>query len=113
MNNFGLENLLNFNTRQQAMLDVVLIDIGDYEMAPKLAPIATNDHCAILLKGQLIKSTKYRKVLERKMTSARKRLVLLEVAQQSRESILSANAVNEKDEGLTSGYRDHFKHRPV
>ena len=62
---FGLHNIVNFTTREDAMLDLMLTDIADYKTPSKLAPLASNDHCCILLDGQPVKSTKYSKILRR------------------------------------------------
>ena len=49
---FGLRNIVNFSTRGDAMLDLMLTDMEDYKTPTKLAPLASNDHCCILLRSE-------------------------------------------------------------
>lgn len=54
---FGLRDLVNFSTRGDAKLDLVLTDIEEYSDPTKLAPIAHNDHCccaAYLSRGKSV-----------------------------------------------------------
>ena len=42
---YGLSNLVNFHTRGNATLDLILTDICEYTNAIKLSPLDRNDHC--------------------------------------------------------------------
>jgi hypothetical protein len=81
---FGLSNVVNFNTRGDAiMLDLILTDIPSYTFCDKLAPIANNDHCCILLRGEGNLPSRYVKRQKRLVIHPRKLLVLKELAEQS------------------------------
>jgi exonuclease III len=45
---FGLSNIVNFPTRHDVTLDLILTDLTAYiDQVDKLAPLGTNDHCCI------------------------------------------------------------------
>ena len=97
---FGLRNIVNFNTRQDALLDLILTDIPDYKDPVQLAPLANNDHCCIILDGQPVKSTKYTKIMRRKFTPQRKNLILADIARENWDSVVTASTVHEKVNAL-------------
>lgn len=47
---FGLNDMVNLSTRFDNKLD--LTDINEYQPAHKLAPVADDDHCCILVKAR-------------------------------------------------------------
>ena len=56
----GIENLINFNTRNDAKLDLVLTNIVEYQPAIQLAPISNNDHwCVFVKSNHAIKPPKF------------------------------------------------------
>ena len=97
---FGLRNIVNFNTRQDALLDLILTDIPDYKDPVQLAPLANNDHCCIILDGQPVKSTRYTKIMRRKFTPQRKNLILADIAMEKWESVINAPNVHDKVDAL-------------
>ena len=97
---FGLQNLVNFNTRQDAILDLMLTDISDYKNPMQLAPLANNDHCCIILDGQPVKSTRYTKIMRRKFTPQRKNLILADIAIEKWELVINAPNVHDKVDAL-------------
>ena len=93
---FGLSNVVNFNTREDAMLDLILTDISSYKSCENLAPIANNDHCCILLRGEGNLPSCYVKKQKRLVTHPRKLMVLKDLAEQSWSSVLNAQDINSK-----------------
>ena len=77
---FGLSNVVNFNTREDAMLDLILTDISSYKSCEKQAPIANNDHRCILLQGEGNLPSRYVKKQKRLVTHPRKVMVLKDLA---------------------------------
>ena len=82
------------------MLDLMLTDIADYKTPSKLAPLASNDHCCILLDGQPVKSTKYSKILRRKFTPQLENLILADIARKTWDTVFQAHDVNDKVDAL-------------
>lgn len=110
---YGLKNLVKFNTRKDALLDLILTDITYYQQAIKLAPLATNDHNTILLERKSIKQHTYTKTVRRLYTEDRKHQVLAEIAKINWNCVLSAPSVHEKASILQQVVRDIVdKHCP-
>ena len=78
------------------MLDLILTDISSYKSCEKLAPIANNDHCCILLRGEGNLPSRYVKKQKRLVTHPRKLMVLKDLAEQSWSSVLNAQDINSK-----------------
>jgi hypothetical protein len=96
-----IKNLVHFNTRNEARLDLVLTNIPEYKSAVKLAPICNNDHCCILLNSDKApKPARYTRTTKRTINTDRKARVLCDLAQQSWETVLTANSVHNKVEAL-------------
>ena len=70
---FGLRNLVDFITREDFKLDLVLTNVAEYESPTKLAPIANNDHCCFLINGVQYHRSNYTKVTKRIVTPERKK----------------------------------------
>ena len=97
----NLRNLVNFPTRNEATLDMLLTDIPEYKTLTKLAPIANNDHCCILLDGVPAASTsRYRRVIKRKVTEQSKVNIYITIAQETWDTVIDPSNVHEKDEAL-------------
>ena len=96
-----IESRVNFNTRENAMLDLVLTNITEYQLATELSPICNNDHCCILLKARKAKKTpKYVRKKSRLITPERKNRVLCDLARETWNSVLAASNVHAKVEEL-------------
>ena len=94
-------SLVNFNTREQAKLDLVLTNIAEYKPAEELSPIANNDHCCILVKGNIAKKApRYIKTTRRIITPVRKARVLCDLAKQDWNAVLSSPDPDSKTEAL-------------
>ena len=93
---FGLRDLVDFTTRENSKLDLVLTDVAEYDSPTKLAPIANNDHCCILLKGVQYHRSNYTKVKKRIVTPERKKDLLTDLASISWDAVLNATNVNDK-----------------
>jgi len=65
---FGLRTLVDFTTYGNAMLDLILTDISEYDMCEKIAPTVNNDHCCVLLKGKAEQAENYIKLKRRIVT---------------------------------------------
>ena len=65
---FGLRQLVNFDTRGEAVLDLMFTDISEYTNPTRLAPLVTNDHCCIMLSsfslGSIYRTTSRRRIAE-------------------------------------------------
>ena len=96
-------NLVNFNTRDHAKLDLVYTNIKEYEPATELPPISNNDHCCILVKGTYARRTsKYVTTKKRLITPERKSRVLCDLACENWEEVLSPDVLHQKVEALHS-----------
>ena len=93
----GLHDLVNFTTRQDRKLDLILTDIPDYKVPKKLAPLSTNDHCCIYLPGEGMTRSNYIKVKRRVV---RKNYVLLDLAMQDWSIILNDDNVHNQVKSL-------------
>ena len=93
---FGFRDLVNFTTRADAKLDLVLTDEEEYTEALKLAPIAQNDHCCILVEGKLCQKSKYTKVKRRLITPERKQDLLANLAATDWNEVICAPSVHSK-----------------
>lgn len=93
---FGLRDLVNFTTREDAKLDLVLTDVAEYGSPTKLAPISNNDHCCILLNGVQYHHSNYTNVKRRLVTPERKKDLLADLASISWDTVLNANCINDK-----------------
>ena len=93
---FGLSDLVTFNTRESAKLDLMLTDISEYQPAVKLAPLAHNDHCCILVKGQMFKNNSYVRINKRLATPKRKNSFLAELAATDWGNVLHSPSVHTK-----------------
>ena len=100
MEQCNLKNLVNFNTRNEAMLDYVLTDINEYEPAIELSPLANNDHCSILVKGTGLRSKNYSRFKKRIITPQRKAAVNAAIAEQDWISVFDAPDVHSKVDAL-------------
>ena len=96
----GFHDLVNFNTRQDRKLDLILTDISDYKIPQKLAPLAANDHCCVYLPGEGMTRRNYIKLQRRLVTPERKNSVLLDLAMQDWSIILIDNNVNSQVRSL-------------
>ena len=96
----NLTNLVTFHTRENATLDLILTDIAEYSPATKLAPIADNDHCCLLLNGVPPKTRKYQRVVRRMVNEHSKRALYQAVALESWSGVLEAQTVDGKVEAL-------------
>ena len=91
-----LANLVDFNTREGAKLDLLLTDIQEYEKAVELSPISNNDHCCILLNGVRCRSRKYKHIKKRMITQERKHSVYRDIALETWQSVYDAKDVHDK-----------------
>ena len=79
-----ITNVVNFNTRENAQLDLICTNISEYQSAVELSPICNNDHCTILLKShKASKTPKYIRTNRRLITAERKNRVLCDIAKES------------------------------
>ena len=99
---FGLRDLVNFPTRDQAKLDLMLTDVDEYDHPIKLAPISHNDHCCILLEGKQFHRSNYTKVRRRLVTPERKNSLLSDLASESWENVLNTDSIHDKVTNLNS-----------
>ena len=107
----GLHDLVNFTTRQDRKLDLILTDIPDYKVPKKLAPLSTNDHCCIYLPGEGMTRSNYIKVKRRVV---RKNYVLLDLAMQDWSIILNDDNVHNQVKSLHKIIDDLIdKHCPL
>ena len=96
-------NLIDFNTRENAKLDLICTNISEYKPAVQLAPISTNDHCCVLIKSSsALKTPKYIRTNRRVITPERKSQVLGELARESWDAVYTADNVHDKAEALHS-----------
>ena len=94
---FNLTQIVDFNTRGDSRLDLILTDVTDYEPPQKLAPLVTNDHCCMMLNPQRVKSLPCH-ILRRCISKSARISLCIDVAQQDWSQVLSAPSVNEKVE---------------
>ena len=92
----NLRNIVNFNTREDAMLDLILTDSDEYDNAVELSPIANNDHCCILVNGVETGSRKYKKIKKRLVNEQRKISVYHAVALERWQEVFEASNVHDK-----------------
>jgi hypothetical protein len=71
--------LINFSTRGDARLDLCLTDISEYEPCKKLSPLATNDHCGVVLEKCCAPTALYTRVKRRLWNKSNKNEVLCDV----------------------------------
>lgn len=93
---YQLRTMVNFNTRGSACLDLILTDIPEYGNAIKLAPIANNDHCSILLKGVQVSRKKYVYINRRQYNYSVRQDILHDLACTDWSEILNMTDVNGK-----------------
>ena len=93
---FGLSDLVDFSTRDDSKLDLILSDVAEYNAAVKLPPISNNDHCCILVEGQQCRKSNYVQVQRRVVTPQRKNALLADLASASWNDVLDAKDVHEK-----------------
>ena len=72
----GQRDIVNFHTREETQLELVLTDVPEYDPAVKLSPIGQNDHCCILVKGKECHRSNYTKIKRRLITAERKNALL-------------------------------------
>ena len=89
MEQFNLHDLVNFPTRGNNKLDLVLTDVEEYNVAEKLSPLGDNDHCCVLLNGQPAKRKRYIPVKQRLITPGHKNEFLVSLAQHDWSNVLS------------------------
>ena len=92
----NLRNIVNFNTREDAMLDLILTDSDEYDNAVELSPIANNNHCCILVNGVKTGSRKYKKIKKRLVNEQRKISVYHAVALERWQEVFEASNVHDK-----------------
>ena len=74
----------------------MLTDISEYQPAIKLAPLAHNDHCCVLVKGQVFKNNSYVRITKRLVTPERKNSCLAELAATDWGNVLHSPSVHTK-----------------
>ena len=109
----GFEEKVNFNTTANAKLDLIMTDIAEYKSAIELAPIANNDHCTILLKRCPASTSSYVSLKRRLITTERMQSVLLDLAKEELQDVLSLNNIHKIVEALHKTINDILnKHCP-
>ena len=93
---FGFKDLVNFQTRGDAKLDLALTDISEYQPAKKLPPLARNDHCCVLIDGEQYQNSNYTRDKKRLVTPERKNSFLCDLARTSWDSVLRAPSVHDE-----------------
>jgi exonuclease III len=93
---FGLTQLVNFPTRENNTLDLMLTDCQEYRDPLKLAPLGRNDHCCIFLDGRELHKCSYVKSRRRKVTPERKMALLMDLSLTPWDLILSTPSVHLK-----------------
>ena len=93
---FALTDLVNFPTRLDNKLDLVLTDLKECKQAVKLAPLAENDHCCIMVNEQPAKHNRYVKVTRRIVTPGRKNDFLAALAQSDWSNVLSETDIQKQ-----------------
>ena len=84
-------NLIDFNTRENAMLDLICTKISDYKPAVQLALTSNTDHCCALIKSSsALKTPEYIHTNRRVITPERKSQVLGELARESWDTVYTA-----------------------
>ena len=107
----GFEAKINFNTRANTKLDLIMTDIAEYKSAIEVAPIANNDHCTILLKRCPASTSSYVSLKRRLITTELS--VLLDLAKAEWQDVLSLNNIHRIVEALHKTINDILnKHCP-
>jgi hypothetical protein len=97
LSQLDMHNLVNFNTRENAQLDLVYTNVKEYKPAQQLSPIANNDHCCVLIQSSsAIKTPKYIRTNKRIITPERKSRVLGDIASENWDAVFSADNVHDK-----------------
>lgn len=104
---YQLRNLIDFNTRNDARLDLILTDILEYDKALKLAPLSSSDHCGILLKGTSIPSTRYTYIWKRSYNYSVKQDILHNLACVDWSPLLDSHDVDQQVEFLHGTINSH------
>ena len=95
---YNLKQLVTFNTRASACLDLIYTDIPEYQKTPaeQLAPLLKNDHCCVFLPHAFQKRRQFHYKLKRQYSPSVKNRIGVLLAQQSWDSVLHESHVNDK-----------------
>ena len=109
---FNLSQVIDFDTRGDATLDLILTDLRRFCVPSKLAPLVSNDHCCIYVHSQPI--TAFWTIARRCVTESRKVAIGLDVANYDWLCIKNVDNVNTKLEIYTQAITSIVdKHCPV
>jgi len=109
---FNLSQVIDFDTRGDATLDLILTDLPRFCVPSKLAPLVSNDHCCIYVHSQPI--TAFWTIARRCVTESRKVAIGLDVANYDWLCIKNVDNVNTKLEIYTQAITSIVdKHCPV
>ena len=112
-----LEQIVNFPTRENNTLDLILTDIEEYKSAGcvKEAPILTNDHCAIATpSANCIPKPKYQTIKKRIITQSAKIALTQELSSITWNEMYTLESADEKVNYLHSTVNKIYdKHCPI
>ena len=95
---FNMRQLINFTTRGDAVLDLILSDSSEYceTTITKSAPLALNDHCSVVVSSPKKLPPKYVTASKRMVTPASKSKVGLDLALADFSEVYAAPTVDDK-----------------
>lgn len=101
---FTLNQIVNFATRGNSTLDLILTNIQQYssENCFKLAPLEHNDHCCIWVPGGKTQQTKFMNVEKRHITPECRQTILQTIATIDWSRVTELQDVSQKAEKLQS-----------
>ena len=91
-----LRQLVDFNTRSDAQLDLIFTNSADYEKSEQLALLERNDHCAIFLSSRLAKEEEHVHKVKRSINPTVKNNIMLDIIQLNWRHVLEAEDVDTK-----------------
>ena len=99
INLYPLDQIVNFATREQNMLDLIFTDMEEYKAVgcTQEPPISTNDHCAVVLQSTVrIQPPKYNTIKKRDVTPKAKIALTQELAAQSWNELYDTTDIDRK-----------------
>ena len=97
---FNLRQLVDFNTRADAKLDLIFTNSVGYQQCEKLAPLDRNDHCSIFLPSETVSKDQYVYTTKRPISPSIRNMVMMEIISLDWSSVLQADTVDSKVQAL-------------
>lgn len=97
---FNMKQLVNFPTRGDATLDLILTNIPEYTKSAceKLPPLETNDHCCVSITGARKCNRIYTTIRKRSMGTQNRQDLLVDIIKHDWTHLLEAPTVDKKVE---------------